>query len=330
MIASLVRRARRVAADRLGWVAVPAGWCLRLSGRPLGLALGYHAVGEPEGDSRRELVAKLSPRTFESQLRHLRRHYVPVPASELRKAVEARRRGQRIPVAVTFDDDLGSHAQVAMPILRRSGVPATFFVCGASLDGPFAFWWERLQRAFDAGLLTGAERERLTGDANALIHRVASAIQQLEPEERDDVSRRLGDLTGPDPPDAGLRREQLRLLADAEFEIGFHTRRHDDMRRLDDARLGAAVSDGRSALESVARRSVDLIAYPHGSADERVASAARANGYTAGFTMDPEAVAPEADPLLMGRIEPGPGPTSRFGLELVRALYRGRRERQSA
>jgi peptidoglycan/xylan/chitin deacetylase (PgdA/CDA1 family) len=318
-----LRHIRRVVA---GWLAVPAGWGLRWSGRKLGLALGYHRIGDPQGDPDRELVPALASSRFESQLSHLRRRYRLVPASQLREAVQARRRGQRFPVAITFDDDLPSHAHVAMPILRRVGVPATFFVCGASLEAPFSFWWERLQRAADNALLPAAERERLApGNEHSSIHELAGAIQRLGPSKREDVAARLAEVVGPDPPDAGLRANDLRVLVEAGFDVGSHTLRHHDLMSLDDGSLEAALSEGRSAVESVTEKRTDLIAYPHGRADARVAAAAKATGYRAGFTMDPEAITPATDPLLMGRVEPTYGTTSRWALELLLVLLRGAR-----
>lgn len=296
--------------NRVGrFVGLPALWLLRLSGRRVGVALGYHRIGEPEGDPARELVPNFASARFEAHLRHLRRHYRPVAASELRRAVEGRQRGQRIPVAVTFDDDLGSHADVAGPILLRANVPATFFVCGASLERPFSFWWERLQRAADRGMLTGRS-----------IHEVAASIQVAPIEEREAEAARLLEVAGPDPPDAGLRGAAVRDLVERGFEVGFHTRRHHDLRSLDNAQLDTALEEGRNELEGVSGKPLRMIAYPHGSADARVAARARAKGYEEGFTMAPEPVTAETDPLLIGRHEPGFGSTSRFALDLVRVL----------
>jgi peptidoglycan/xylan/chitin deacetylase (PgdA/CDA1 family) len=208
-------------------------------------------------------------------------------------------------------------------MLRRAGVPATFFLCGASLEAPFSFWWERLQRAADAGLLTAAECERLAPPAgSSSIHAIASAIQQSAPDQRERAAARLAELAGPDPPDAGMRAGDVRRLAEAGFDIGFHTLRHHDLRMLDDERLATALREGRSAIERLTGTRIALLAYPHGSADARVAAAAKAEGYDTGFTMNREAATPETDPLLVGRIEPRYGTTSRFALDLVRALRR--------
>ena len=59
-----------------------------------------------------------------------------VRAEDLPAMVAARRRWHRFPVAITFDDDLASHVRLALPALTRLGVQATFFLTGATLEGP--------------------------------------------------------------------------------------------------------------------------------------------------------------------------------------------------
>ena len=49
--------------------------------------------------------------------------YELVPASHLHRAMLARRRGRPIPIAVTFDDDLASHLEVAAPSCGASRAP---------------------------------------------------------------------------------------------------------------------------------------------------------------------------------------------------------------
>ena len=55
-------------------------------------------------------------------------------------------RGRRAPpnaVLVTFDDGYAD-VEAAVPLLRRSGVPATFFVPTAYPDAGRLFWWDRV------------------------------------------------------------------------------------------------------------------------------------------------------------------------------------------
>jgi peptidoglycan/xylan/chitin deacetylase (PgdA/CDA1 family) len=301
----------------------PAAFALatfaRLLGRKTGLALVYHTVGHTTGDPQRELVPPHGANLFEEQVRHVRRAYRIVPASELAAAASARRRGHKLPVAITFDDDVPSHRRLAMPILTRACATATFFLCGGSLREPFSYWWERLQAAHDRGVEVrmpvpvGAQRD---------IHPLAMAIEALEPPARDEVADSLLDALGPDPDDAGMHEADVRALADAGFEIGFHTLRHDALTELDDVRLEAALCDGRARLEEVVGRPITTIAYPHGKADERVAAAARRAGFETGFTTRAKAVASDDDPLLLGRLEPSFVSAGHFAVDAIRALLR--------
>ena len=65
---------------------------------------------------------------------------------------------------------------------------------------------------------------------------------------------------------------------------------------------------------------LELLAYPHGGADERVAAAARAAGYAVAFTTAAEAARPGTDELLLGRVECSYRSTSELALRLASAL----------
>jgi peptidoglycan/xylan/chitin deacetylase (PgdA/CDA1 family) len=294
----------------------------RFSGRGAGIALVYHRVGDPAGDPRRELVPAMGTKLFAAQVRHLAAGYRLVAASELLAATRGRRRGEPFHVAITFDDDLSSHVDTAAPILSSAGAPATFFVCGASLHGPHRFWWERLQAALDDDLDLSA-----VGLEPAMVHQVGLRIQSMAPRARDEVDARLAELVGPDPQESGLRAEALRRLAASGFEVGFHTRRHDALPALGDAELAEAMRVGRAKLEDLVGP-LRTISYPHGLADARVANAARAAGFEAGFTGLSAAVASESEPLLLPRVSPSYMSVGELAFDvawtLCRAAFSGR------
>jgi peptidoglycan/xylan/chitin deacetylase (PgdA/CDA1 family) len=243
-----------------------------------------------------------------------------VVASEVPAAISNRRRGERFPVAITFDDDLPSHVDAAAPILSAAGATATFFVSGASLRGPHRFWWERLQAALDADVdLSELDLQPAPGEAT--IHEVGLGIQSLPPRTRDELDARLAELVGPDPQESGLRAEGLQRLVASGLEIGFHTRRHDVLPALGDAELADAMRAGRSELEDVVGP-LRTISYPHGLADVRVPAAARAAGFEAGFTGVPEAVTRASDPLLLGRLSPSYASAGELAFDVAWALCR--------
>jgi peptidoglycan/xylan/chitin deacetylase (PgdA/CDA1 family) len=323
------RALREVSSRLLSRVVAPLlARAARCSGRRAGLALVYHGVAAAPGDRAREIVPAHGRDLFEAQARHLAACYRVVPAPELLPAAAARRRGERFPVSITFDDDLAAHHRVALPVLRRLGLPATFFLSGASLLAPHAFWWQRLQAGVDADvpvvdLLPSEARSTLAPD-RASIHELAAVIDDLPRDEREALAERLRVELGEEPSDLSLDEDGVRALVAAGAEIGFHTLRHDHLPRLDDDELVRAMTEGRDRLAQIAGRRLLTIAYPHGDADRRVVAAARAAGYTTGFTTLPVPVLPGDDRLLLGRIEPSFVSAGRFALRLVIALLRRR------
>jgi peptidoglycan/xylan/chitin deacetylase (PgdA/CDA1 family) len=304
-------------ADALrGAARRPAGAALatvlRASDRRLGLALCYHRVGDPQGRAGWALVPALGTRLFAEQLRLVRARYRLVRASELAEAVATRRRGQRFPLAVTFDDDLAAHTTAAR-LLRHLGVPATFFLGGS----PGPFFWQALQAALDAGM--AVDDPLLPRVSNPTPHRLAEAIRARPRDERAALTGALLERARPEP---GLDEDGIRALVAGGFEIGFHTRDHEALDRLDDDALQVALTEGRERVEEIAGARLRTIAYPFGIADARIAGASRAAGYDAGFTLEARAVAATGDPLLMGRFQPSFATAGHTATELVRGLMR--------
>ena len=246
----------------------------------------YHRVETRNREAERPLLPAIEEDVLAAQLRLLRAHHEVVPPSLLLRAVRKRRRWGRFPVAITFDDDLPTHPTAAA-LLRQIGLPAGFFLSGASLAAPFRFWWELLE---EAGHGVDSLPEVALGrsvEGEPTLPDVAEQIGAMSPHERDAVSNRLRGVIGPDPEDSGLRADEVQALAAAGFEIGFHTLRHDAMPPLDDEGLTRALTEGRDALSEAVGREPTMLAYPHGEADRRVAAAARAAGYELAFTGEP-------------------------------------------
>jgi peptidoglycan/xylan/chitin deacetylase (PgdA/CDA1 family) len=76
----------------------------------------------------------------------------------------------------------------------------------------------------------------------------------------------------------------LETLVEAGWEIGSHTMSHPRLPGLPDEALAQELLDSRRAVEARLGR-CDLLAYPFGDWDERVARAAAAAGYAFAFTL---------------------------------------------
>jgi peptidoglycan/xylan/chitin deacetylase (PgdA/CDA1 family) len=299
----------------------------RLSSRRTGLALVYHALAPTSGDANLEVLPPHALDVFARQLRALRRRYRIVRASELPDAVRSRRRGARLPVALTFDDDLPSHAQFAAPVLQELGLPGTFFLSGASADGRHHFWWQDLQRAVDRQLLTpadvpGVDRRDVTAALERrpdALRRLAGTIERLDNARGSMVRRRLRELGG-DHSVFRLEPTDIRAIAGRGLEIGFHTLEHPLLTQLDDDELQGALIDGRDRLERQSGQTIRLFAYPHGKVDGRVVAAAKRAGYKVAYCGGGRAVQGDTGALSVPRWEPPQTAGADFELAVARAI----------
>ena len=291
---------------------------LRLTGLKAGLAVVYHelrADGELSGThSSDEIPLTVSAEAFRQQLQYFRGRYRLVRAGDLREAVLSRRRGEPFPLAITFDDDLRSHLDVVLPILRETGSTATFYLTGASLHGPASFWWERIERALETGVGGNCWDDRSPPGARQRLGAAAGGARR----PLDGPARHLGG----ELETAGLRADHVAALGGAGCEIGFHTRpRASPRTRRRRPRPGDARRSRRPRGASGSR--LRSIAYPHGAADARVGAAAR----SAGFAVATPQTAPRsgATPILSswaGCTQPGVDRAPRLPAQLrdLRAL----------
>ena len=210
--------------------------------------------------------------TFRWQLRLLARWFHPLSLDE---AIQRLYQGT-LParaVCVTFDDGYADNLEVALPILQAEGVPATFFIATAFLDGGRMFndtVIETVRR-----LPTGTHDLSAFGLGHRMLHdessRIAaysailSHVKYASQPEREALTQRLSErLHTPLPDDLMLRHEQVGLLRQAGMGIGAHTASHPILARLTDHDAAAEIQQGRHELESLLGEPVTLFAYPNG------------------------------------------------------------------
>jgi peptidoglycan/xylan/chitin deacetylase (PgdA/CDA1 family) len=106
--------------------------------------LTYHRFQPADGESLfDDEVVDVSARAFEQQLSCLEKHFTFVGVDEL-CAFAAGRPIPRNALALTFDDGYLDNYEIALPILRRHGAKATFFVSTGTLSERRLHWWDRI------------------------------------------------------------------------------------------------------------------------------------------------------------------------------------------
>jgi peptidoglycan/xylan/chitin deacetylase (PgdA/CDA1 family) len=236
--------------------------------RSISILIYHRVVSEPD-----PLLPDLpSADEFDRQMAAVDRWFTVMP---LREAA-ARLRDGTLPVrsaCVTFDDGYADNAAVALPVLRRRGVPATFFVSTSFIDGG-RMWNDSVIetiRAKHGDVLDarpiGLEPLEIstTASRRVAIDRVLSALKYLPQEERQRcVDTLAAGTTRPLPSDLMMTTEQVRSLDANGMEIGAHTVTHPILARLDAARASDEIRQSKRRLEAITGKPVKLFAYPNG------------------------------------------------------------------
>jgi peptidoglycan/xylan/chitin deacetylase (PgdA/CDA1 family) len=210
--------------------------------------------------------------TFEKHMALLRVEFNVLPLGEAcarlaRGALPARA------ACITFDDGYANNEQTALPILKRLGLPATFFVSTGFSDGGIMFndgVIEAVRRA-PAGthdLSSVGLGSYSLGDSTSRRAAIDALIGQLMyrsvGERRALVVQLAAAMHSTLPADLMMRPAQIKRLHDEGMEIGGHTVNHPILATLDEDEARAEIVEGKRQLEEITGAPVTLFAYPNG------------------------------------------------------------------
>lgn len=123
--------------------------------------LAYHRVAKVKEDPYRLCV---SPENFFDQISYVVSHSVVVPLAETDRIL-CRIPWQKLKVVLTFDDGYADNYFNALPVLKKFGVPATFFITAGMIGSKKPFYWDAKTRLADRGrAMTGKELKMLVND----------------------------------------------------------------------------------------------------------------------------------------------------------------------
>lgn len=250
----------------------------------------------------------------------------------LELAVDMLKRGELPPraAAITFDDGYADNYTVALPILKKNGMSASFFVATGFLDGGRMFNDTVVEtvRLFEGGSLDlreiglGQFETKTLSQRRKAIDDLLPVFKYLTLEER---SKKISDLrkhinlTLPD--DLMMTGEQVRGLKSEGMTIGAHTCTHPILSKINDADAYQEIASGKRELETLLGEQISLFAYPNGGPGRdyeiQHVEMVRELGFRAAVSTSAGVARFGADTYQLPRFTPWDRTPLRFGLRMA-------------
>jgi len=303
-LAGMTGKRERVAQllDRAGvWKAVL--WARQRAPSPWLTVLTYHRVNDPGGSDVFDAdVIDATPERFEQQVAFLTRNFRIVGIEE----ICAFAKGGTLPknaVAITFDDGYLDCHDVVLPILRRYGAKAIFFIATDYTEQRKMFWWDRIAFQVRESKRTTIEIEYpkkisidISEGRDGALKQLLRVVKTSVGMDLDRYIEGIVRATG-----VTMDRDRERAIADqllmtweqivdmerAGMDIQSHTSSHRVLGTLEPAQLSSELLGSRVALEEKLQKPVRAVAYPVGysiAADRVIRNAVLEAGYEVGFT----------------------------------------------
>jgi peptidoglycan/xylan/chitin deacetylase (PgdA/CDA1 family) len=311
MIKGVVKKAL-IGSGALRWLAHRRGKSAAI--------LMYHSVLEEPSrvtDSLGGIV--LSTRTFQSQIEMLARDFRPIDLEQAGRFVTEEGELPERAVVITFDDGYTDNYEIAMPILNRVGVPATFYVTVDCIERRTLPWPSRLRFAFRTtqkkswvdstgkswNLSSAEDREKAYLSACDQVCQMAGVTLEAEVARAErELQAKLPDSTA----QFMMTWDQVKGLEQKGHIVGSHTMTHPNMAflKLDDLRRELTVS--KQTMESHLGAPVRHFSYPCPALfpnwTQQTTEESKRAGYQTAVTTNDGVVRKRDNPLELKRVRP--------------------------
>ena len=239
------------------------------------------------------------------------------------------------PACITFDDGYADNHDVAVPVLKRHGLSATFFIATGFLDGG-RMWNDSIIESVrlygrssldltELGL--GCHASGTIAEKRAAITTLIGQIKYRPVEERISITEKIAQLCEVRlPHDLMMTSNEVKAMLQAGMQIGAHTVSHPILARAPDNEVREEIQTSKRSLEQLLGERVGLFAYPNGKpgADYKPhhVDVVRSLGFDAAVSTAPGASGGQDDLFQLRRFTPWDRTKLRFFVRMAANLRR--------
>ncbi len=241
--------------------------------------------------------------------------------------------------AITFDDGYADNYEVALPILKKHGLSATFFVATGHLNGG-RMWNDTVVEAIRSSRIEKLDLSstqtfasapsnifpiRSLTEKRATIESILGKIKYLQTTDREAVIKLIADQIATKlPNDLMMTSEQVLKMRHSGMLIGAHTVSHPILANLQADQVRNEISESKNYLEDLLEEKIGLFAYPNGKPNldyqARDALIIKELGFDAALTTAWGVVDRRSDLMQLPRFTPWDRTKLRFGTRLIKNI----------
>jgi len=263
------------------------------------LVLNYHRIGNALETPYDSGTFGPTAEQFDWEIAYLRSRFDCVNLQEA-LAMMTGELPVRSSLLITFDDGYLDNYQVAFPILRAHGVPASFFLPTDFINTRRVPWWDTIayivkhsrNDSFKVHYPQPAEFHLDRQHPSATVFQLLRFCSDHATTNYAPLIDELETACDCQRPGAASERcflnwDEAREMQSAGMSFGSHTHKHEVLSGLSPERQIAELTESRAILERELGRTIDSLAYPVGrpytfNADTQVALTK--SGYRAAFS----------------------------------------------
>lgn len=277
--------------------------------------IAYHSINEYRED-RIRVTNIVRPTIFEAQVQYLASTANIITLKEYLDHIEERKPILNKSVVVTFDDGYKDNLTIALPILQKYGVPATFFIATGYIGTGKVKWEDELscvirrskKESISISLPTGNFPFDISSDkakfqAIDYLVKVLSTFSQADRHQVLDQVKGQSDVKCDGQTGVMMSWDDVRQLANTPgFSIGSHTITHQRLTRISPDDVAFEITSSKVNLENEIGAPVALFAYPNGEFNQDVISAVQRAGYSCAVTIEYGKNDIKSDPYRLKRV----------------------------
>ncbi len=262
---------------------------LRYKNRTCVPILMYHRF------SQQDTPFSTSKSVLENHLKYLTKHYKVISFQQLTDIIINGEPLQHNSLVITIDDGYKDVFDIAFPILKKFGVPATVFVVTDFLDKKIWIWTDKaryllINTKLDSLIFNIASKSFSIklGDKTSRVNyaaKINSELKKLSTEDRDLNIEKLANILNvklPDLPDESFSSftwDNAREMENNGVSVESHTVSHPILTNVSDEVLKNELFESKFRVQTELQKEADIFCYPNGNCSPREFLAVENTGY---------------------------------------------------